>query len=126
MIKKSIFIWLSIIPLAILNGGLRDLVLTPLISRAYSLPLSGITLCLVIFIVSLIFIPRLGRGTERDYIKMGLLWMVLTICFECALGMDRPFSEMIEAYDITTGNLWLLVVLFVGIVPWLIKKIKHL
>ena len=128
MIKKSILIWLSIIPLAILNGALREAFLTPSIRECCAQLISGITLCLLIFIVSLVFIPRIGRGEEKTYWKIGILWIVLTIVFETILGitMGNSFSELLKAYDITTGNLWLIVVIFMGIVPWLTAKIKRI
>ena len=128
MIKKSILIWLSIIPLAILNGILRESVIAPLIGMKYALPVSGISLCLLIFIVSLIFIPKLGKGTKKTYWIIGGLWTSLTILFETIMGLasGNNFDEMIKAYDITTGNLWLLVVIFVGIIPLRIAKIKRI
>ncbi|MDR0333629.1 MAG: hypothetical protein LBI15_09215 [Dysgonamonadaceae bacterium] len=128
MIKKSILIWLPIIPLAILNGGLRDMFLTPWLGESYSRPISGFILCLLIFVVSLIFIPRIGKGEEKTYWKIGVLWIVLTIIVEMILGliMGISFREMLKAYDITTGNLWLIVVLFMGITPWLVAKIRRI
>lgn len=128
MIKKSILIWLLIIPLAMLNGLLRDAVLTPIIGEKYALPLSGVILCVLIFLVTLFFIPRLGRGSKQAYIKIGLLWMLLTVSFEFIFGFLRgmPFMEMINAYNITTGNLWSVIVLFVGIVPLLVAKMKRI
>lgn len=128
MIKKSILIWLLIIPLAMLNGLLRDEVITPIIGEKYALPLSGVILCVLIFFVALFFIPRLGRGSKQTYLKIGLLWMLLTVSFEFIFGFLRgvPFMEMINTYNITTGNLWLVIVLFVGIVPLLVAKMKRI
>ena len=128
MIKKSILIWLSIIPLAILNGGFREKILIPWIGESCAEPISGIILCLLIFIVSLIFIPRIGKGEQKTYWKIGILWIASTIVFETMLGLaiGKSFTELINAYDIATGNLWILVVLFMGITPWLVAKIKQI
>ena len=128
MIKKSILIWLSIIPLAILNGGFREKFLIFWVGENYAEPISGFILCLLIFIVSLIFIPRLGKGKPKTYWKMGTLWVALTIVFETVIGitMGNTLTELLNAYNITTGNLWLLVVLFTGITPWLVAKIKRI
>ena len=133
MIKKSILIWLSIIPLAVLNGGLRDAVFSPWLGENIARPLSGIILCLLIFIVSLIFIPRIGKGSPeksraKTYWKIGALWIVLTVIFETSLvlAMGGNFRQVLEMYDISTGELWLLVVVFMGIVPWLTAKIKRI
>ena len=83
---------------------------------------------LSIFVVSLIFIPRIGKGTPKTYWKIGLLWVALTIVFETILGlaMGDTIAKLLKAYDITTGNLWLLVVLFMGITPWVVTKIRQI
>ena len=127
MIKKSILIWLSIIPLAILNGGFREAFLISWIGESFAEPLSGMILCLLIFIVSFVFIPRIGKGEPITYWKVGILWIALTIPFETILGltMGDSFSELLKAYDVTTGNLWSVVVVFMGVTPWLVAKIKR-
>lgn len=127
-IAKSILIWMALIPLAILNGALRDNVLTPWLGNV-ALPLSGIILSLLIFGISVILIPKLGKGNQKTYIVMGMVWLVLTIVFEFGFSLTVegiPLSVLLAAYDITTGNLWLLVLLTSGISPWLAAKIRHI
>ena len=128
MVKKSILIWLSIIPLAILNGAFREVFLTPRLGESFAQPISGAILLLLIFLVSFIFIPRIGKGIPKIYWKIGILWVALTIVFEIGLGlaMGNTLAELLKAYDVTTGNLWLLVVLLTGVVPWLVAKIKRI
>jgi hypothetical protein len=126
MILKSMLIWLAIVPLAILNGALREGVLEPLIGSKLANPVSCAVLCLLIFVVSFVFIPRLRKGTNVAYIKIGLLWVLATVVFETVLGllMGMPLSEIISAYNVTTGNFWLLVVVFIGFAPTIVAKIK--
>jgi hypothetical protein len=118
----------SIIPLAILNGGLREAFLTPRLGESCAQPISGIILIFLLFIVSFIFIPRIGKGLSKTYWKIGILWVAMTIVFETILGlaMGNTFTELLKAYDITTGNLWLLIVLLTGVMPWLVAKIKRI
>jgi lipopolysaccharide export LptBFGC system permease protein LptF len=73
LLLKSMLIWISIIPLAILNGGLRQRILEPLFGGKIANPISGLILCILIFIVSLIFIPQLGNGNIRIYLTMGII-----------------------------------------------------
>ena len=127
-VKKSILIWLSIIPLGILNGGFREVFLTPRLGESCAQPISGIILIALIFIVSFIFIPRIGKGLPQTYWKIGVLWVALTIIFETIFGLaiGSTFTELLKAYNVTTGNLWLLVILYIGISPWLVAKIKRI
>ena len=128
MVKKSILIWLSLIPLGILNGGFREVFLTPRLGENYAQPVSGIILLILLFFGSLILIPRIGKGSPKTYWIIGALWVVLTIIFETVFGLATgdTMMELLKAYDVTTGNLWLLVVLFTGIAPWLVAKIKRI
>ena len=128
MIVKSILIWLTIIPLAILNGGLRIHILEPMLGEKIANPISCFILCCLIFLVTYIFLHRLGRGTVMQYIMMGLLWILFTIVFETALSlfMGLKFKEIINSYNIAAGNFWLLVVIFIGIVPLLVSKIQKI
>jgi hypothetical protein len=126
-IAKSLLIWLSITPLAILNGALREYLLLPLLGTS-AYPLSGILLAMCIFIVSYILIPRLGRGDKRAYITMGLVWVLATLIFETLVGIiiGTSFIEMLETYNIFTGNLWLFIVILIGFIPTIVAKMKKL
>ena len=128
MIKKSLLIWLAIIPCAILNGAFREVAINPLIGERYGLPLSGVLLCVILFVVCWFGIPRIGRGTTKTYWIIGLWWVILTVLFETCFGLltGDTLAELIRAYDITTGNLWLLVILFTGTAPWLTAKMRKL
>lgn len=127
LILKSMLVWAGIIPLAILNGGLREAVLIPALGNI-ALPVSGILLAMMAFILSYLSLPRLGAGTQRTYIQMGAVWLCATVVFEFVLGLatGEAFSGLLAAYNIFTGNLWSLVVLFIGCTPWLTAKAKHM
>lgn len=124
---KSLLIWLLIVPLDILNGIFRELILIPSFGN-YSLLISGIILIFLISILSILLIPKIGKGYTKDYIIIGFLWIFLTISFEFIFGitLGTPIPELIKAYDIRTGNIWSRVVIMVGFSPWLTAKIKRL
>ena len=128
MTKKSILIWLLFLPLAILNGGLRENIIEPMIGSVFASLISCIILCVLIFIVSFFLIPQLGKGTRKIYLKIGVLWILLTVLFETALGllMGLTIHDIINSYNITTGNFWLIVVIFIGVTPLFVAKITSL
>ena len=126
-IGKSLLIWMTIIPLAILNGGLRERVLAPLIGRL-ALPASGLLLCLLIFLVAYFLIPRLGKMNRKAYLGIGLAWLFMTLIFEFGFGFlnGKSLEDLLRAYDVSTGNLWPIVVVFTGAVPGLVARIRRL
>ena len=124
MMIKSLPAWLLIIPLAILNGVLRDTLLSPWLGPQVALPLSGVLLCGLILLVAAFALPRLVRGPARLFWWIGLFWMLLTVLFESAFGLANGSTvrQLLTAYDVTSGNLWLLVVLYTAIAPWIGAK----
>ena len=123
---RIFLVWLSIIPLAIANGAFRQEVLIPLLGEAIAQPISGTLLIIIIFIVAYIFL-KVKDFSNKKCLFIGLIWVILTICFETIFGLAIGISleELINNYDITTGNLWLVVVLFTGITPLLVKITKN-
>ncbi len=123
-ILKSLLIWLCFIPLAVLNGGLREYVLNDMIGEAVALPLSGISLSLLIMAVSALALPRLGRFSLRESVQTGFLWAVLTVAFELSLWLagGGNCASFISANNPLTGNLWLLVVASTFLSPIIINK----
>ncbi|MCL2565320.1 MAG: hypothetical protein FWE24_05850 [Defluviitaleaceae bacterium] len=127
IIMKSLLVWLLILPFAILNGGLRNEVIEPMFGWVAE-PISGIILCTFIFLLCLFLIPRLGNGNKKTYIVMGCIWIMLTIVIEFIIGFieGNTFNELLAAYDITTGNLWVLVLIITAVSPYLSAKIKRI
>lgn len=124
-IIKSLPTWLMIIPLAVLNGALRDFALHPLLGW-YALPVSGVLLCGMIVLLTWLRVPRFGNCGLRQLVLVGVVWAVLAVIFECLLGvaLNRPWVDLAAAYDLRSGNLWLLVVVCAGFAPWLAAKMR--
>ena len=111
-ILKSLVVWLCFIPAAILNGGLREYVLVPVIGQKWALPASGIILSACIFLITWLLLPRLVKvRTSGTAWLIGICWLILTMAFEFASGLagGTTSAELLSAYNPLTGNLWLLV-----------------
>lgn len=81
----AILIWIMIIPIAILNGGFREYVL----------------------------VPKIKNCVKRDYIILGVIWFILTNLFDLVAYIKDGggFIDLVQSYNILTGNTWFLVVL---------------
>lgn len=124
---KALGLWGLLAGLGILNGILRVSLLSPHLGQTLALPLSGITLALFILLLVWATLPWLGALRAAQYWQVGGLWLLLTVLFELAFGRlvgGKSWAELLQAYDVTQGNLWLLVLLTIACAPWLAARLR--
>lgn len=126
---RAVLLWLAIIPLAIANGLLRDLLIAPALGAMPARAASGVILGGLVFGWTSLTIPWLGRLQTSGYLALGLVWLVLTISFEFFFGLfiaRHTWSELLRAYKFEQGELWPLVLLVIALSPWLAAKLRGL
>ena len=126
-VLRSLMVYLCFIPVAILNGGLRDYVLVEIVGEEWALPISGITLSVCIFLMTRLLLARIAKvHTSMGCWLTGICWAVLTIAFEFAVGLagGNSVPELLAAYNPLTGNLWLLVLATTLLSPVITKKYR--
>lgn len=124
---KALVIWLGILVLAILNGGVREAVLVPLLGRTPGYLLSGISLAALIVAAAYLALPWLRPLSASRYVAIGLGWLLLTLGFEFSFGhvvLGKPWSELLAAYRFEGGNIWPLVLLITGAAPYLVARLR--
>ena len=127
-IFRAVFVWCLIVPLAIANGIVREFVLLPAVGPVIALPLSGILLSLLILLLTWICLPLFGQRSAHQLMMIGIGWGLLTVTFEFGFGhfvSGKPWGQLLAAYDIRTGNLWLLVLGITVLAPWLTAKMRR-
>ena len=122
VILKICLIWLAILVLAVLNGGLREAVLMKHLDLTTAQLISGGLLCAAILLMALWLVPWLGIYDARSLWLVGVVWLVLTLVFEFSFGLARGlnWSQMLAAYTFKDGNLWPLCLLITLTAPWLV------
>jgi hypothetical protein len=129
MLLKAIGIWVLFVGAAIVNGTAREKLLTPLLGQQLSLPLSGIVLSILVFIITLLLVPVLRPSASSQYWLVGGMWLLLTLAFEFIFGhyvVGDSWSNLFEAYNVAKGNLWILVLITTAISPYLTARIRGL
>jgi hypothetical protein len=124
---KTTTIWASFIPIAIANGAFREKCLVPFLGQRLALPLSGISGSILFILLTYFTLPWLGPLMPRHYRLIGLAWLAMTVLFEFLFGRlmaHKSWGELLQAYDLTTGNLWLLVLLVIVVSPYLAAKLR--
>jgi hypothetical protein len=123
---KALLAWCILMLTAVGNGLLREKALNPLLGERWALPLSGIILSILIIGITQTLLPWLGPLSDTRLWLLGGFWLLLTVGFEFAFGRlvaERSWPQLLEAYDPTGGNLWLLVLATTAAAPWLASRI---
>lgn len=124
---KATGIWFFFVIAAIFNGFLREKILLSVIGIEMALPISGVLLAILVFLVTLLSVSIIRSSQQYVYILIGILWVVLTLSFEFIFGhyaMGKPWQEIFQVFNIQKGDLFVLVLLVTAISPWAAGKIR--
>ena len=128
-LTKATGIWLTLVAAAILNGLLRENLLTPLFGTHTSLPLSGVTLSFLIFTITYLLVSFIGKQRSGTFILIGLFWLALTLAFEYLFGyfvLGKSLAEINEAFNLKQGNLFVVVLIVSLVAPWISARLRGL
>jgi len=124
---KSAMIWFIIAIFAVLNGIIRENFMTPYLGEKIALPLSGITLSIIILAITYLSFNLFGKNTPPIYLLIGTQWVSMTLIFEFIFGhyvIGEPWTELLQIFNILEGILFILVLFTSLISPILISNIK--
>jgi hypothetical protein len=125
-VPRILAVWVLFIPLSILNGVLREEVLSPWLGKQAALPLSGVLLSCLIFLTTHWLFPFI-KASARQVWRIGSTWLFLTVLFEFGFGhfvMGKPLEVLLTAYHVQGGNLWVLVLFVILVSPWLASRTR--
>src|SRR5512133_2213828 len=129
MTLRALAIWFVILILANVNGALRELWLIPRLGEQLGRVVSPLILSGLVLLVSWLAIRWMAPGTASDALKIGVLWLVLTLAFEFLAGhygFGEPWAVLLEEYHIERGRIWVLVLLTVLLAPLWTAKLRQL
>lgn len=117
--------WIVMLVCAILNGAFREIVLAPQIGSAAQ-PLSGVTGAAIFTLITYMMLKWLGKPySSRELLTLGVFWLLFIIVFEFTFGryvMGKEWGDLLAAYDLRTGNLWSLLLLYTAFLPLLVSR----
>jgi hypothetical protein len=128
LIARSSLIWLGFFVLAIINGAIREAGIKRIIDEPWAHHISAFTAIILFGLYAWLMRHLLAIGTTGEAMLIGIYWFVLTVLTETFIvgrWMGKhSWSEILANYDIFHGNLWPLVLIWVGVLPYVIYKIK--
>jgi hypothetical protein len=123
---KAVSVWLIMLIAAILNGLIREQLITPVVGEFAGRVISSLILSAFIFGITIIFIPWFRISRVSELWSLGAFWAALTITFEFIFGRIQGFSwhTLLAHYKLLEGRLWFIVPLTALISPRLSAVIR--
>jgi hypothetical protein len=129
MMLRATVVWFLILLFAVLNGGVREGWLIPRFGELKGRALSTILLCILVLASSWFTIGWIRPSSTGEALKVGVLWLVLTLGFEFLVGhyvFGNSWAALLEDYNVSRGRLWILVPLLVLVAPLMMARMKRL
>ncbi len=126
---KLTLIWVLLLVVAMATGSLREFLLAPRWGEDLALPVSGLLLALLVFLVTWLLLPWVGHLPRNRYLLAGLYWLLLTLAFEILfviVVLQDGWQVIFSLFHIASGNLFSLVLLALVLSPWLVARIRGL
>lgn len=112
--------WVGGAVLGVVNGVIRETVYTDRVGESTANQISAATLIALLALYFWLLQSRWPIAATRRAFEIGGVWVFLTVLFEFGFGHyvdGKAWSELLENYDLTAGNLWLVVLAWIGIGP---------
>ena len=129
MILRAVVVWFGLLILAVLNGGVRDTWLSPRLGDTVGRALSTVLLSALILLATWMTIGWIRPAVAGEAVKVGALWLTLTLSFELIVGhygFKKPWGELLADYDLRRGRIWLLVLVVTFLAPLWTARLRGL
>jgi hypothetical protein len=123
MIARAVAAWLAVLVLAIVNGAVRQALLTPRFGERTGHVISTILLSVLVLAAAWLLVPWVRPLTRRDAWTIGALWLGLTLAFEFLAGhylFRDPWDRLLADYNVAQGRIWILVLVTTVVAPVLV------
>ncbi len=126
MILKYALLWMPLVFIAIVNGAIRDFTYKSALGELAAHQLSTLTGIILFGLYIWAIGLKWKLGSARQAITVGFIWLTLTVAFEFLFFhyvAGEPWSVLLDAYNILEGKIWVAVLIFVAIAPYLSYRI---
>ena len=125
---KYLLAWIPMVLIAIANGTLREVWYGKRLSELRAHQVS--TLCGMLLLGLYIWgLMRLwSPDSPQQALGIGLMWLGLTVAFECLFGhymAGHAWSRIFHDYNMLAGRVWLVLLIWVTIAPYVFYRIQQ-
>jgi len=127
MMLKYTIAWLGLPVIAIINGLVRQYGYKNALGELRAHQVSTVTGIILFGLYIWALSLRWKIQSSVQAIAIGLMWLVMTVAFEFLFGhyvMKHPWSKLLHDYNIFEGRIWVLVLLWTLIAPYVFYKLS--
>lgn len=117
--------WIGMVALAIINGAVREKIYGPLMRELAAHQLSTVIGIVLFGLYMFILSVACRIESSNQAFLIGSIWVVMTVVFEFIFGhyiMKHPWSKLLHDYNLLEGRVWLLVLIWTAIGPYLFYR----
>jgi hypothetical protein len=129
LLSRAVAVWVLLLMLAILNGGVRETWLTPRLGGRTGHVVSTLMLAGLILLSAWLTIRWIRSSNTGAALRVGAIWLVLTLGFEFLAGhylFGRSWATLWAEYDVSQGRIWVLIPLVTLLAPLLAGQARGL
>jgi uncharacterized BrkB/YihY/UPF0761 family membrane protein len=127
-LQRWIVAWMGSPVLAIVNGAIRELTYKDRVGDEAAHQISVAPLIALLTLYFWVLQRRWPLPTNRAALSVGATWAVLSAIFEFGFGHyveGDSWADLRENYDVTAGNLWILILLWIAAGPATMRAIAR-
>lgn len=114
---------------SIANGAIRDLTYGKHMNELAAHQLSTAISVLLLGAVIWLFVRHYRPSSARHSVATGLAWCALTVAFEFLFFHyvgGHSWSELLANYNVFAGRVWVVVLLWVAVAPYVFFQFRRL
>ncbi len=124
---KYLIAWFVMLLVSVANGALRQFTFGKYFGETSAHLISTVIGIFLLGIVIWAYVRRYPPDSGRQALLIGLLWMALTVAFEFLFFHyvgGRSWSELLANYNLFEGRVWVAVLAWVAIAPYVFFRLK--
>lgn len=124
--RRWLVAWVGAPVLAIVNGAARELAYKDQVGESTANQISVAPLIALLALYFWVLQRRWPLATTRDALSIGAIWAALSVLFEFGFGHyveGDSWADLLRTYDVTAGNLWILIPLWIAAGPATVRAI---
>ncbi len=124
---RSIVVWLMFILAESLNGAIRIFWLVPFLGDSRAQPIAFMTGAVLVLTIATLFIRWIQASRVSQLLSVGMLWMMLTLAFEIALGrvvFGYSWEQIATNFNVFNGGLMPFELALLVLAPLIAARIR--